>query len=186
MTLGVAYETHITIDPQHQLDACRNYCTDHTLKWTVIELAVGMHTVQPMATFWGEGTIADQVDRARTISRHIEAAGGRVVRVKVEAGSNHPAVDGGYAETHIKLRLAESDIEPVAAIAAQHRGRLSRNARRTLHDGTCERFITQRPTGSQQQALQELLDALVDYEVLETEVEQVVYDSDVALDAGWF
>ncbi len=92
----------------------------------------------------------------------------------------------------MKLLLsAEADLVALTKLAMPHLARLSRNARRERADGQLERFLTQRcyfvGRTSSQERLSKLLKDLreFDYQVLSSEQEFVVYDSQPEVDAGW-
>jgi hypothetical protein len=101
----------------------------------------------------------------------------------------HP---GRYFEHHVKLLLDDTAaLEPLIAMARWHDARLSRNARRATDGGRHERFVTQRCRGvgrpTARRHLYALLAALGDlgYRVVDAEEEFVVYDDNLAVDAGW-
>jgi hypothetical protein len=126
-----------------------------------------------------------------------------VVRVKVEAAPWNEDVPQSaaeasalmpecYFEHHVKLVLADdAEVDAVRRIGTRHAGHLSRNARRGLHGGRHERFLTQRcrlvGRPEAHRRLEALLDALVraEHYVIEVEEEFVVHDDNPGLDHGW-
>lgn len=141
--------------------------------------------------------------RIRNMSANLRHDGFRVVRAKLEVSADHddvPTDDAAaqqadksrYFEHHIKLLLpADSDLMALQQLAERHGAQLSRNALRQRDDDWQERFVTQRcqqvGRDSAQAALQRLLHALTiaGFNIIETEAEYVVYDSNLSLDAGW-
>lgn len=92
----------------------------------------------------------------------------------------------------MKLVLAgDAEADAVRRIGARHAGHLSRNARRGVHGGRHERFLTQRcrlagrPEAGRR--LQALLGALerAGHRIIEVEEEFVVHDDNPGLDRGW-
>jgi hypothetical protein len=198
------YETHLTLaaDDPGPLDALRAWAESCGLKWTQIVLDRGRTPLQPMITFWDRGTLADQHDRARRLTREIAARAARVVRVKIEASvanDDVPQTDAeippgstSYFEHHVKVVLGDAArIEELGALAVRHAARLSRNARRVRSDGRCERFVTQRVARRGAETARERLDRLLcelrttQFDVLDVEAEYVLFDSAIELDAGW-
>lgn len=194
----------MTVDAQHpeQVETARAWTARAGLKWSQIELSQGTHPLQPMITFWGRGSLADQIARATAIARELADLGALVVRVKVEmetasTPSNFTGAEAiitrpAYFESHFKLNLNTAMEHRLAAeIAAAHNLHLSRNARRSFADGSHERFLTLRSTdctaseaaAREQHALRVIQSAGL--RLLETESELVVHDSNLALDAGW-
>ena len=129
-------------------------------------------------------------------------AGFAVRRVKVEAAPDNrdvPATDaeasryaGRYFEHHVKLALpADADLAALTKLAERHAARLSRNARRHRDDGTAERFVTQRCHGVGLATARRAFDGLrralaaAGYTAVKVEQEYVVWDSNLADDAGW-
>ena len=86
---------------------------------------------------------------------------------------------------------SRADLLAVAELAERHKAHLSRNALSAQSDGYHERFVTQRCLAvgrdEARQQLQVLLDTirLQRHPILKIEEEFVVYDSNLALDAGW-
>jgi len=151
------YETHLTLKSSGIEDVAHvgHWAVEHGLKWSLIELASGETPLQPMLTFWGEGSVAEQHDRAMTLVQDVAAQRCSINRIKIEAdvlNSDVPVSDDGarndstsYFEHHVKLLLSQtSDLEGLCRSAARHQARLSRNARRERSDGDIERFATQR------------------------------------------
>lgn len=156
-----------------------------------------------MLTWHSSGVLSDQLNRIRNKSANLRHDGFRVVRAKLEVSAEHddvPADDAAaqqadksrYFEHHVKLLLPpDSDLMSLQQLAEHHAGHLSRNALRQRDDDLQERFVTQRchhvGRDTAQAALQRLLHDLTiaRFNILETEAEYVVYDSNLSLDAGW-
>jgi hypothetical protein len=199
------FETHITVllDEQASIERLQQWGIDHGLHCLHIVLDRGDTTSQPMLTRHGNGEFTDELKKAMELRQLLNAEGFQVVRVKIEAApdnsgvpqsnpeaANHPS--NGYFEHHIKLVLESGDdMLSLTELAAQHSAHLSRNALRIRDDNRSERFITQRCLSvgrvEARQQLQALLDALVPlrHTVIKIEEEFVVYDNNLALDAGW-
>lgn len=196
------FETHLTVradDP----DALQAWAVRHKLKFTHIVLDRGRTPSQPMLTCWGKGRLADLRTAAEILSRRLATDGFVVTRLKVESAvtnSGVPRADEGaanlhagrYFEHHVKLSLDDAaDLDELVALARRHRAHLSRNARRTSDGGRHERFVTQRCRAvggaTARRHLDDLLTALQGggYVVVDVEEEFVVYDSNLAVDAGW-
>lgn len=198
-----SYETHITVAAnQESLAAVRAWAGAQGIKWTHILLDRGQTPSQPMLTFWGTGSVSTLRARANEIADAVQRLGAEVVRIKIEASIENPAVpgntamrnqdDSGYFEYHFKLLLpGPADLGRVTDVVAPWGARLSRNARRHRDDGCSEHFVTQRATGvdriladAQCEQLRTALQ-LAGYDILEVEAEYVVLDSNLSLDLGW-
>lgn len=189
-------ETHITIDidSSSDLQVARNWASQNSLKWTEIKLAQGRHPLQPMVTFLDQGTLQQQLERSDHIKHALTDMGFRVVRVKVESAlaDMQLADSRQYFESHIKIHIqSAADRDAAIKIACEHSAHLSRNARRSLDDGTQERFLTlRRYQGTGKEAAKStsaLCDSLrnAGLMILEIETEFVEFDSNLNWDAGW-
>ena len=205
MDFAGEFETHLTVRTTDDagLDELRLWAAARGLKFLHILLDRGRTPSQPMVTRRGRGTLADQRTVATDLARQLAARGLAVVRTKVEAAPwnrDVPEADadavafhcGRYFEHHVKLALdPRADLAALAAVAGRHAAHLSRNALRDRADGRRERFVTQRCFGvgraTARRRLDELLAALAaaGHAPLSVEQEFVVYDSDLAIDAGW-
>lgn len=205
ITFDGRFETHLTIAASEasQIACLKTWAAARGLKCLHIELSRGTTPSQPMLTWHSSGVLSDQMNRLRNMSADLQHDGFRVIRAKLEADPDNydvPADDvaaqqadeSRYFEHHVKLLLpADSDLASLQQVAEQHAGHLSRNALRQRDDGLQERFVTQRcwsvGRDSAQATLTRLLHDLTmaGYNILETEAEYVVYDSNLSLDAGW-
>lgn len=200
-----AFETHVTIAdrPDGGVDELALFAGARGVKFALILLDRGRTRSQPMLTMPGGGTLAAQVEAARSLSRDLVGAGFRVLRVKVEAApwnedvplDDAAAVRLGNAmhfEHHVKVVLDDRPIDGrLPALLGRHGARLSRNARRGRADGRAEWFATQRcyrvgllTAGSR---LNSLVGALrsAGWPPVEAEREFVVYDDAPSVDDGW-
>lgn len=199
MDFAGQFETHVTVTADAP-DALAHWASNRGLRFVHILLDAGRTRSQPMLTWPGRGTLADQQAAARALVHELAAAGFAVERVKIEAApdnddipeSDADADPGRYFEHHVKLLLpAAADTDALAALAARHAARLSRNARRARADGRAERLVTQRchraGRATAAAALASLVSALTaaGFEVLEVEAEYVLTDTAPGLDAGW-
>lgn len=196
-------ETHLTIaagpTTPVDFDALDAFARRHAMKCLHIVLPRGAHPSQPMLTWRAHGTLRAALARAAEAAGALREIGFDVCRTKIEASPRNAGVpphdDGGagrYFESHVKLRLpATADLAPLAAIATRHQSHLSQNARRVHGDGVAERFVTQRVAGAGSvRAVDEartLADTLAahGYTIVDVDTEYVVYDSNLAVDAGW-
>lgn len=198
------FETHLTIGLKGTagLDALRNWAEAHGLKCLHILLERGSTPSQPMLSRRGSGDLTSEFRIAEDVSRQLDVLGFPVTRIKIEAACTNrdvPATDADakahpeqYFEHHLKLLLdPEIDMAPLASLAQEHGGHLSRNALATRPDGREERFVTQRCRRVGRQVASRRLDALVTilktqgYPILDIEQEFVVFDSNGAIDDGW-
>ncbi|MBI1246741.1 hypothetical protein GC197_02710 [bacterium] len=190
------FETHLTIDASRPecIEHARFWAIEAGLKWTEIELSRGNHQLQPMITYWGSDSLQSQRQAAKRIEEELSPLGVHIVRFKTEteASASLFARLGQYFECHIKLHLkSPEDLDALNVVANGNSSHLSRNARRVRDDGTQERFLTQRSyncDGVQAKCKeQHLIDSLNKngFDILETESEFVLFDSNLSLDAGW-
>jgi hypothetical protein len=199
------FETHVTVRcAESELSGLGEWAAARPgVKLTHIMLGRGRVPSQPMLTVTGSGTLADQHVAARDLAAQLTASGFVPMRVKIEtspwatgvphddsqAASLGPAF---YFEHHIKLLLTPGvDWQALAQIAIPHGAHVSWNARRVRESGHQERFVTQRCHGvglpEAGHALTKLCTALREggHELVSTEREFVVYDSDASIDDGW-
>ena len=199
------YETHLTLADGDAgvTERLRQWAVENKLKWTHILLDAGKSPSQPMITFWGSGSIADQRRRANRVAVEIALRGGRGVRVKIEANLENDEVpvsesDGQrepnrYFEHHVKVLFSDIlELNALSQRVVDCGARVSQNIRRRRADGRYERFITQRVFCQgrvhAKSRLDRLLSILTDAElhVMEIEEEYVVFDSNIDTDSGWF
>lgn len=196
------FETHLTVesDATWHTAAIERFATEQGLKLVQIELSRGMHPCQPMLSWRSEGALPECLSSAAAMVQTLEAQGIRVVRTKIEASPFNadvpqreaPSTVGTYFESHVKLLLdARADQAELCDIAMAHGAHLSRNARRVRDDGRMERFVTLRrrkcgyvAIAHDTAALEAALAPRVE-RILGTEIEYVLYDSNLAIDAGW-
>ncbi|GAB3145388.1 hypothetical protein GCM10027290_25190 [Micromonospora sonneratiae] len=208
--IGVSgdFEIHLTVQ-QGDPEKVEAFADRHGLKFSHIVLDRGWCPSQPMLTARGSGTLAELHTRAYQLDQQLRAAGFFCNRLKVEAAPWNvgvPQTDAAasvdvaaglpqrYFEHHIKLLLPDAGIARLVGLielVTPHGARLSRNARRRRDDGYEERFVTQRCAGVGRATAHELLVRLIEalhtggHQVLEVAEEYVVFDSNLALDAGW-
>lgn len=196
-----AFETHLTVaaQPGDDFAALQAFATAQALKFLHIALPRGRAPSQPMLSWRGRGGLDQQLQQARQVERQLGGAGFRVVRRKIEAAPQNagvPQLDQAlppdcYFEAHVKLRLSpDSDLAALIALAQRHEAHVSRNALREYGDRSHERFVTQRCTGAGLRNARRALAALerelaASFELLRSELEFVVHDSNPGLDAGW-
>lgn len=196
------FETHLTVDPRtmRHSGAIERFASEHGLKLLQIELPRGEHPCQPMLSWRAESTLPQSLSAATAMTQRLKTQGIRVLRTKIEASPFNAEVPqaessrkaGRYFESHVKVLLRTlADETALYAIAMAHGAHLSRNARRVRSDGRAERFVTLRsgscgyPAFARDTAMLEAALAPRVERVLEVEIEYVVYDSNLAIDAGW-
>lgn len=190
------YETHLTLASNRSdgIDSARTWATAAGLKWTEIELSRGDHQRQPMITYWGTDSLESQHATAKQIEEQLQPLGLQVVRLKTETAATEAQIaePGQYFECHVKLHLTSpADWDTLQHVAQDKSAHVSRNARRVRDDGTHERFLTLRSyDGSGIEARHKVYDLIQELNshglnIMETEMEFVVFDSNLSLDAGW-
>lgn len=198
------FEVHLTVRAGDALEAFRAWCEAEGCKCVRIVLDRGAKVEQPMATWRRGDTVLPQVlAEANERAQELERAGFGVVRVKIEADPANDDVPttaesalrepaGNYFEHHVKLlRPMSADREQLLQLCLAHDAHLSRNAWKTPAAGFEERFVTLRTyrVGRSASAarLQQLVAALAAAreQIVDVESEYTVYDSNLALDAGW-
>lgn len=194
----MTFESHLTIqsaaanDPVHEV--ARDWAVQRQIKWTHIKLDRGLYSSQPMFTFWGTGSLAEQQAAGEALTAELDRLRIRVVRHKIESAlaADDCLEPGQYFECHVKLQLhGDAQSQTAGQVARVHHAHVSRNARRRDAAGVEQRFLTLRRyegTGAdmlvvQQQLCDDLRSAGID--VLEMESERVVFDSNWELDSGW-
>lgn len=199
------FETHITVSLSDDsgMTRLRQWAADHGFKCLHIVLDRGASASQPMLTRHGRGSLPSELATANAARQALIDDGFPVTRIKIEAapwndGVPQTAPDAAahpperYFEHHVKILLDPgADTEALARIAQQHTAHLSRNTLKQRDDNRAERFVTQRCYSVGRSEARPRLDALLGaiaplgYPALEVEEEYVVYDSNLALDAGW-
>jgi hypothetical protein len=206
MDLAGDFETHLTVrlDQADDLARLRAWAQQRGYKCTRIVLEQGQFVSQPMLTFHGHGTLSAAMQTAVNAAAATDAAGFSVTRIKIEAAPTNQGVpvvtdtagtqqpSDRYFEHHTKLLLEPGEtVKPIIAIARSHGAHVSRNALRRRTDGCEERFVTQRcfkvGRDAAEAALRRLVDGLgaAGYQIIDVEQEFVVFDTNLALDAGW-
>lgn len=198
------FEVHLTVSAVGTMDVFRAWCEVERCKCTHIVLARGVQVEQPMATWRHDDTVLpDVLAEATDRAQDLQLAGFVVRRLKIEAdpaNEDVPITDadallrpsGNYFEHHIKLkRDVAAGRELLLRGCLDHGAHLSRNAWREPVEGFEERFVTLRSYRmgrlTSEQRLQRLLATLAEIgeQIIDVESEYAVYDSNLALDAGW-
>ena len=169
-------------------DLFARLCREHGGKTLVIELARGVHVVQPMATFHIAGGIEHTLEVADTYSSAYCEAGFSIVRRKIEFdlyAARRQSLDALYVEWHGRIEVGTDRLGNLRLLCEQSGAHLSRNAMSRTH----RRFITVREANEAGlQARVGVLQACLaaDGWVIERERwEGVAFDSNLALDQGW-
>jgi len=200
---GGAFEAHVTVRcAATDAAAFAALCDRLGVKHIAIELPTGDVVSQPMTATVHRGELREVQEQVHALARAIVAGGFEVVRTKIEAlprNRDLPQTDaaaaaepGRYFEYHLKLIIPPHvELATIAATAARHDARLSRNARRQRADGSHERYLTLRLPGLGQPSADARFAALTAaVEALPVTItrrvrEYTVYDSNLALDRGW-
>lgn len=195
------FETHLTVVAEAgAFAALRALAVDLGGRFLHIELPRGQMPSQPMLSWRDRGDLTQLLAAADRRSTPLQAAGFAVARRKIEAAPDNAGIPlhgdavlpGQYFESHLKIALAAgADVAALTALAQRHAAHLSRNAFSRAADGQEHRFVTQRLPGAglrqARERLAQLAAALtaLGHAPLRSELEFVVHDSNLALDAGW-
>lgn len=199
------FEAHVSVDaaPPAECERFRALCAELGVKCVLIELPEGQTRSQSMTASYHHGSLADVAEEVAALSRRIRAAGFPIRRVKLEAVATNDGVPdtdaqaalfppSNYFEFHVKLLLtATADLARLGELCARHDAHLSRNALKRDAAGRSERFATLRVYRAGRQRAFAHFDAfLADLEaagyVFTNKLrEYAIYDTAVALDAGW-
>jgi hypothetical protein len=199
------FEAHITILSADLATRTkfRELCHELAVKCILIELPEGMTRGQPMTASYYHGNLQDVLAQVYGLAQTFANAGFKVTRIKVEAMTNNqdiPESDeeaqalpaSNYFEFHVKVTLpADSDLVKLQAQCQKRGGHLSANAFKYQRGGQQQRFVTMRLYGVGRQSAEARFNELLQW--LEGEElklshklrEYTVYDTNVALDAGW-
>ena len=171
------YEFHLTTRPLSaaESEAFADCCRQLGGKAVLIALPHGAHTQQPMLSVRGFPIVRQKAE----IPADCAAAFYRA----------HPQHPAGYFEWHGKIRCDNEQIPTYQALYARHDARLSAN---TLRGQSGKRFLTLREHGDcngyqafQQKIARLIADLPFSGCLLKQHHEYCVYDSRIALDAGW-
>jgi hypothetical protein len=198
------FEAHVTVEATDQpgRERFRALCERLGVKSVLIELPRGETPSQPMTSSYHRGELASVIEEVARLAGALRGEGFPVTRVKLEAvvtNEGVPRTDeesrrlppSNYFEFHVKVTLpADADLEPLRALCARHDAHLSRNAFRE-GEGRQERFATLRLYGMGGERAAERFEALRDelnaagYALSNSLREYSLFDSNLALDAGW-
>ncbi|MDQ1922068.1 hypothetical protein [Massilia pseudoviolaceinigra] len=167
------------------------YAASIGAKPMVIELARGVHPVQPMLTLCRDGALEEVVRFAQALAGQAAQSGFEVVRCKIEQDASAdvirtPGARHHYVEWHGRMVVPEPIRMQLAALSEQYGAHLSNNAIR----GGDIRYVTLRETGGHA-ALRRRVAALSDaiaaqgWVIGKQQWESVVFDSNLTLDSGW-
>lgn len=199
------FEAHVTVeaDTLDRRERFRALCAERGVKCVLIELPRGQTRSQPMTSSYHRGELADVAREVADLAAAVQAASFPVSRVKLEAvitNAGLPQTDAealafpasNYFEFHVKALLpADADLDALRAVCERHRAHLSSNALKGDADGRSERFVTQRAYGVGRAAAEAAFERLTadlsaaGYSLSNKLREYTLYDSNVAVDAGW-
>jgi hypothetical protein len=199
------FEAHVTVQAPDlaSRERFRAACAELGVKSVLIELPQGVTPAQPMTSSYHRGDLDAVTAEVAGIARHLRREGFAVTRVKLEAlvsNAGVPETDeeaarlpaANYFEFHVKVMLPpQADLKALRARCAAHNAHLSANAFKAEADGRPQRFVTlrlygvgrARATGRFEALLREL--AGDGYRLSNKLREYTLFDSNVALDAGW-
>jgi len=202
LTFAGEFECHMTVDiTLDKIDVFRDYCKGLGGSAIVIELAEGLHSVQPMIAKLIRGDAEQSYKTVLELYRALEEKF-NVIRVKVEAATSNRSVpqcdkdaarwpETCYFEHHVRMVLPlDEDLSEFKRCLEPFSAHLSNNPLSTSDIGQV-RFATQRfrDLGDLQAAaaLNELLTFLSKKHVVVSKVirEFNIYDSNKDLDRGW-
>lgn len=193
---NIPFELHLTTQTldTKQLALFEACCLQYEVKPLLIELAQGEHSQQPMISkvFYKENfqslkpSIHDLITKFTT-------SGFAIQRVKVEIPMQYAAnieletLENftPYYEWHGKVLL--NRLDDLIALCIKHGAHLSKNA---LKNDATSRFITIREYKNAETIANRVNDLIKDLEIEEwtitkQEFEYCIYDTNIALDAGW-
>jgi hypothetical protein len=199
------FEAHVTVEAADlaQREQFRSVCDDLGVKCVLIELPAGVTRSQPMTSTYHRGELVEVLGEVAGLTRTLRQRGFAATRVKVEAvitNAGVPQTDeeakafpaGNYFEFHVKVLLpADADLEALRTVCTRHGAHLSSNALKREEDGRSQRFVTQRVYGVGRMNAEAVFEALVGdllaagYELSNRLREYTIYDSNIAVDAGW-
>ncbi|MEW4488143.1 hypothetical protein AB1L42_08680 [Thalassoglobus sp. JC818] len=198
------FETHMTLllDANSDSTRAKDWATAHDFKWTHIVLDSGNTPSQPMISFRGQGTLEAQLKRSQSVALQLAQNKFQVARTKIELElpvaetqielPPNRSFHKQYFEHHFKLLLPrETDFDQLSRFVKRNGGHLSLNARRHRDDGMQERFVTQRVYKAELSTSYKQFNQLIDVihtegiEIVESEHEFVLYDTNFELDSGW-
>ena len=161
------FETHLTVSAL--TDNLKNFAKAMNIKITTIALDKGDHSIQPMLTFYGEGTLVERFMVIEYITNKLKNTGSEIIRTKIEIpfDGNIETIPVLYYEQHAKLLIpsSEAELSKIRSLG----GHLSKNALKRFDNGFEERFITQRCSANTLNVFQEfspLLMKLENYKLL--------------------
>lgn len=189
-SLDEPYEVHLTVELNGQdASALGAFAKARGCRFLHLLLGAGAFPSQPMLSWRQAGGVDSALDRSSAIADDLDRLGMKLVRIKVEADvgflSDRPTK---YYEAHFKIELCEARVVELEHLARGLGAHLSRSARSRAADKE-QRFLTARHEA--QVAARELFDRVEaalraeHWLLLDVRKEAVVYDSNLALDAGW-
>jgi hypothetical protein len=200
------YEAHITVggDGQATYDVFRKACAELNVKAIHIELPEGSTPSHLITASFHQGPFSRVKGEVENVADDLRARGFNVTRLKMEAllrNSMVPATDddacgrprSNYFEFHVKIGLRDpNELDLLRALCLNYGAHLSRNASNTMADGVPLRFATlrvyERGRAYAVEYFGRFLSALRErgYRLSNVLQEYTVYDTNVALDDGWF
>jgi hypothetical protein len=190
------FEIHLTLSSEMRAEALLAHAERLALTPTFVRLTHGRSTDQPMLTSRVEGDFASALARAEELRLALQARGIATTRTKIEVArvtGAAPYATRGYLEHHVKVELPERGVAALQALCDREGAHLSRNVLAHVADGRVLLFCTQRTADPTQtsladRALASMVQALTKLDgcvIRDVENEQVLEDSNLALDAGW-
>jgi hypothetical protein len=199
------FEAHVTVQADDHAGRARfrALCAELGVKCVLIELPQGQTRSQPMTSSYHRGELPAVAKEVAGIARRLREQGFTVSRLKLEALVSNPGVPatdeearawpaGNYFEFHVKVALPPgADLEALRELCRQCGAHLSRNALKQDGDGPAHRFVTQRVYGVGRERANAAFEGLLGrlsaagYALSNKLREYTLYDSNVAVDAGW-
>jgi hypothetical protein len=152
----------------------------------------GDHPVQPMLTFWLNGSIDEVTKEVISIKSDMITSGIPIIRTKIEAMPSNEGVPNncegnGYFEYHFKVHIdGTTDWNTIAKLIVPYGGHLFYNPyNKTLTPiVTIRRYTSLEDLDKVYVTVKKLLENH-GYELTAPEKEYSVWDSDVNLDKNW-
>eukprot|EP01084_Bolivina_argentea_P083572 151318_1 len=199
------FEYHITVKIKNKEDVNKfvNYCKEIDIKPIFIELPYGGQIKQLMTSKYLTGIYPNILPRVYSTAYKLRNKGFEILRVKIESlacNKGVPIYDNDiqyeapmrYFEFHFKVLLSNKNEKlKLMKLGKKYNAHTSRNSFKSFENGKFINFLTMRTFNKGSiNALKEfsiLKNDLIKnkFEIIGTEKEYAVYDSNLELDNGW-
>ena len=186
----MVFETHITVDAA-KIQRWKEFCADAFIKPLLIQLSHGENPRQLMCSAPFSADHDEGEHKSMELRKKVEAAGFRVLRVKLECPLDYSAMFHypAYYEFHMKLILDEAGAKKIPAVCQELGLRASRNLF-SAGDGLQKWYLTGRDYMRNMMIVKtefERSHRLTEQylEVDGMDMECVIFDTNPGLDLGW-